>query len=1129
LRAFAVNQLLPAWTLTSNSIYSNATYNLYLQQYNAFLNPATSKVLVKNNWWGSADPSTIASTIFDYSDSASVPTADFGNYLAADGGSPVAGVMLSGGSLSANTTIASGVSAQVLGTLQVLSGVTLTVQSGATLKIIEGAAIQVQSGGVLNIQGSSASKALLTSSKTTKAKGDWKGITINTGATATITHAIIEYATDAVAFVGPTTGTVSALGGALNNSELRFNTSGVYLSGYVNPTIQTNTMHDNTNGIFVDANSTTLAASPSITGNRIYNNSSFGVVLRAFAVNQLLPAWTLTSNSIYSNATYNLYLQQYNAFLNPATSKVLVKNNWWGSADPSTIAGTIYDYSDSASLPTADFGNYLSAEGGAAVAGLMVSGRISDQAGVVFQSGQVYQVIGEATVPAGETLTIPGGVTFRFVPGTSLTVQGSLSVTGTAGNEVVFTSAKALPAASDWDGIWVKSGSTTVNLNYVVIQYASGGLRFDASGSVGVVNNALVQFCNYGVHVNGTAHPTISSSRLVTNSYGVYVYGNNNDTTDPKPVLKNNDIFNNASGNILSANYTASPTTKIDVTGVWWGTASPTFTGNVLNYSPVSTAPLKAPIAKIHSIANVYFSPNADSVQDTANLTSTLSESSAWTVDVKNLTSGANVRSFSGSGTSVVVNWDGKNTSAQDVSDGAYAFVMRTSAATRSGYALQRQVIVDRTPPVAVFDLASLPATLRNVVSTAINGSARDAYFSSYTVDYATSPTSGTWNAIASNVGTQVNNAQLAMWTVGTTTGGSVVPNGNYFVRLTAKDLAGNQSVVTANVAIDNISLLSVSAAGQVDVSSGQTAAINFTMNLPGTATIKIYDMSTGVAGQPIATITQAFTSSGAKSLTWNGRDSNGNIVPGKAYIFVIEVDDGTRHGLFDVTSEPLSSAPATFVSNQTCSATKNEFYKLVVTAPQSGLAGAQITLPSQNVYPFGAIGTPIPAGTTTVYWDCRDPDTGAILTFSSATEYFAFTKYPINTILVTGNDTVPKISGLSPTIEVKSDPYLIYISYGNFTKIAYSLALPNATSATVQIKLLPPGVLSFDDASALLVYSGTRNAGTHEVTWNGTLAGNEGSSSRIMRSSEGAYTFAIKATANGLSTLYRGTLTTYQ
>ncbi|EEF23711.1 conserved hypothetical protein, partial [Ricinus communis] len=323
LRSYVSNALMPGWTLTNNNISGNGSYNFFFSQSSAFLNPATTKVSAKNNWWGSADPATIAGKIYDYSDYNVLPTLDFSNYLSADGGAAVPGLMLIG-TLSGDTTAATGTTTQVLGAVNIPTGMTLTVETGAMLSAVapisvasgatlvaqpgstlsfvgSTAGIQTQSGATLTLQGTPTNKILFTSSKATKAKSDWAGITVNTDASAAIENVIVEYANNGVTFSGPTTGALSPLGGTLLNSELRNNSTGVLLAGYVSTTLQGNSIHDNYYGLWLDASSTTLAATPTITNNKIINNNYYGVTLRSYGTNALMPAWTLTSNNISGN------------------------------------------------------------------------------------------------------------------------------------------------------------------------------------------------------------------------------------------------------------------------------------------------------------------------------------------------------------------------------------------------------------------------------------------------------------------------------------------------------------------------------------------------------------------------------------------------------------------------------------------------------------------------------------------------------------------------------------------------------------------------------------------------------------------------------------------------------------
>ncbi len=693
----------------------------------------------------------------------------------------------------------------------------------------------------------------------------------------------------------------------------------------------------------------------------------------------------------------------------------------------------------------------------------------------------------------------------------------------------MFTSTKAVPGVSDWVGLVINTDAAAVNIQNAIIQYAANGIYIDKTVSTVNVLDSLIQLCNNGIYINGNTKPVIAKSRIVSNTnYGIYIYGTNSDATDPKPILKNNDIYNHVSvaRNLFVTNYTAAPTVKIDISNSWWGTATPTFSSAALSYAPVLASASLAPIMNTHLVANTYFSPNADAVQDAANLTSTLSETASWTVNIKNLATGVLVRTYSGTGLNANISWDGKNASAQTMVDGRYSLIARATASTRSGMVLYKEIVLDNTAPSAGLDpfLSMLPH--KNVLSIPINGSANDQNFLNYSVDYSNNLLPTVWNALGTNIIYQTNNALLSTWVVSNTLGDPVVPNGPYSLRLVAKDLAGNQSIVTAPVVIDNLTLTNIAVPNAVNLRANTPAAINFSISIPGTTTIKIYDIATGPTGTPVRTLTLN-ASAGLNTISWDGRNQQGVRVSGSAYIFVIEASDGSHMGLYDPTNLVVSTAANFQTINATCDAYRNIFASFSITAPQPGLAAIQLSTPNGIVYPFGINGKPIPAGTTTLYWDCRDPLTGGLVSFP-ASQLSAFTRFPPNTILVEGADGAAKIKGAGANVEVKSNPYLIYLSYGQFTKIAYNLELFNAQNTLVEIKLLPPSVLSFDDPLAVAVFSGVQGAGDHEVTWKGDVGSVE-NAKRATTSTQGAYTFAIKTTTNGISSLYRGTLSVHQ
>ena len=1131
---FSTAKLTTLPVINGNQIFANITNNVDVRNYPTGGNKL--KLNAKGNWWGTTNLTTIMGLIYDLnndSDSAVLPTVDFGNPLDGPNGSAIPGNFLNG-IINADTTFISGETYLIIGSTFVAANKTLTIPAGTTLKFYGKSDLVVD--GTLLVQGTVNSPVVLTSGRATQNKDDWRDIWIRSSSVGSvIQNAIIEYNYRGILLA-------NAAASINGNTIRQFENDGIYLqsagattsvvenniidnlddTGYCitvdtsSPTIRGNKLTNCGTGLYVVKNS-----SPVVNGNNIISGNNYGIKFSA-ATLTTLPV--INSNQIFTNTTYNLDATGYPTGSNELT--INATGNWWGTTDVALLANEIYDLNDSpaaTNLPLVNINGLLAVDGTIA-AGNYLAGQLPD---TILVSNTTYNIVGSVTVPTGNTLTIQPGAILKFLSGTKLTINGSLNVLGESSQPVIFTSVEVSPAVSDWNGILINTGATNVSLSNVIVQYASNGIYIDKTSSVVNITDSLIQLCDIGIYINGTTNPVLSNNRIVGNAkYGVHINGNNNDLTDPKPVLNNNDIYSNTTRNINVANYTAAPTVKMDVTNNWWGTATPTFTGNMLNYSPVLTSASLAPTIKSHSLTNTYFSPNSDTVQDNVILTSLLSETAEWTVSVQNLNNGELVRNYNGSDLNALMSWDGLDVNGQLLPDGRYGLRVHTIAGSRSGISLYREFVLDTIAPTLQLDplLALIPQ--RNVNKVLINGSANDQNFLNYSVAYTNNLLPVLWNNLASNIVNNVNDSLLASWVVGNTVGAPSIANGQYTVRLTVQDLAGNRSIVTSPVTIDNLSIANVSVQNVVNLRNDVSGTINFNMNVPGVVTVNIYSITGGITSTPVKTLTIDGIS-GVNSVNWDGRDQLGNKVTDVGYLFVITGSDGTRYGRYDESAVSISTQ-ATFTSiNTQCDAKRNIFASFSVTAPQPGTAGIQLSTPNGTIYPFGVNGKPVPEGTTIMYWDCRDPVTGALATFP-ASQTAAFFRFPPNTILVEGYDTLPKISGSGSNVEVKTDPYLIYLSYGQFTKIRYALELFEVSSAQVDIKLLPPGILNIDDASAINVFSGIQPAGEHEVTWSGVLSGPD-SAQRITGSTEGAYTFAIKVTSNGVSSLYRGTLSVYQ
>lgn len=94
-----------------------------------------------------------------------------------------------------------------------------------------------------------------------------------------------------------------------------------------------------------------------------------------------------------------------------------------------------------------------------------VSGNVS---GTWTLSGSPYIVVGDITVPGGQTLTILPGVEVKFDGYYKFYISGTINAIGNANNYIYFRSNKPNPAPGDWCKILFDNATT---LNYGVLKY----------------------------------------------------------------------------------------------------------------------------------------------------------------------------------------------------------------------------------------------------------------------------------------------------------------------------------------------------------------------------------------------------------------------------------------------------------------------------------------------------------------------------------------------------------------------------------------------------------------------------------------------------------------------------------
>jgi FlgD Ig-like domain len=558
----------------------------------------------------------------------------------------------------------------------------LWIQPGVTVSVTGNYKL-VTNGGEIAIRGTSTARVTLRPSTalctgTSAQRNDWSGIeaTNSTGSgTISTEYADVYCAANGVFFNG---GTGSTRYSRFLNNINGLQTKGGSASAIIVPLISgNNEFQGNTKGILVATDSR-----PTISGSNVFTNNSEGIRVtgNATAANNPLPV--INGNSFYGNSTFNLYTENFN---NNNTVVLDATGNWWGSADPGVIIGTIRERSASTFSPYVNYAGFLNAAGGsAAYTGSTLVGPVT--ATSTLAAGD-YLMLSDIPVSSGVTWTIASGTVIRSVAARRIVVSGTLQASGTSTQRIRFTSAGDFPAKSDWGGIEVATGGTAT-LSYARIEYASKGVFFN-SGQ-GTVTHSLIRFCDSGIHVAKLSNPTINlGNEISNNTYGIYAdaAGAGTSANNPQPVVNGNSLFANASYNVYTVNYVA-PKQTLNGTGNWWGSAVAANIAATINTTPSTATTVDTsgylttePFPPAINLTNF-----ALSVREVRPIVSTTPASGTFTLNrggtvtfqIKRDSDGVVVRQWSQSfvAGSNAFSWDGRNDAAQLIPQGAYRAVL---------------------------------------------------------------------------------------------------------------------------------------------------------------------------------------------------------------------------------------------------------------------------------------------------------------------------------------------------------------------------------------------------------------------------------------------------------------------
>ena len=185
-----------------------------------------------------------------------------------------------------------------------------------------------------------------------------------------------------------------------------------------------------------------------------------------------------------------------------------------------------------------------------------VSGYISEN--TTWTNNYTYVVDGTIIVQQGVKLQIDQGVIVKFTQGTEIIVNGTLSVSGTESDKVVFTGINDLTYGGSgvtgsydyWLGITVSAAGEFTGDN-VKIRYAGADSNYSNSainvqGKLNLTNSEVSNSKNNGIYMNTTVDVSIKNNNIISNQrFGIYINNISADANNTM-VIENNTISGNS-------------------------------------------------------------------------------------------------------------------------------------------------------------------------------------------------------------------------------------------------------------------------------------------------------------------------------------------------------------------------------------------------------------------------------------------------------------------------------------------------------------------------------------------------------------------------------------------------------
>ncbi len=436
----------------------------------------------------------------------------------------------------------------MVGDVLIPDGQTVSIEPGVEVFVDSGLVFEVN--GTLLAEGTENAFIHFTTDREPMRRGDWKGIwLIGADDASRLEYVQVSYA-NKYDLVEDTTRVYDDFGEGLIDTIIHRGAitiqdcspvitrciidnagyDGIQIIGFSDPDIQYNTIVASAfNGMRIEPNwpNESEYGSPIIKNNIIVENEDAGI--RAPGRYDTFPVTpTIEFNDIWNNKSLDFI---------PETMRLIIGNNI--SLDPQFIDLEMMDvrlHPCSGALDQGDPEAPSDPDGTVADLGAFPLFQAPNELAHALKGDHLhlttaydyYLVTCDIMVEEGDVLTIDPGVEIRFAEQFALNVNGDIHANGESGNPIIFTSNSETPRRGDWLNLVLNGVSSSSNLDYVEIEYASVDDLADMnySGALSVVNssptlnNVTIREAYYnGVYLQDGASPAID--RLTVEGVGL--------------------------------------------------------------------------------------------------------------------------------------------------------------------------------------------------------------------------------------------------------------------------------------------------------------------------------------------------------------------------------------------------------------------------------------------------------------------------------------------------------------------------------------------------------------------------------------------------------------------------------